>query len=171
MKKPDQLDRVVEKCRQLAEKMGLNLVDVSLDKEGAGKYLRIFIQKGDSLSLDDCEAFHRAIIPHVEHFDYDFLEVSSPGLDRPLKKEEDFQRATGTVVEVHLFRPLEGSKRWQGILKGLVDGHILLEVAGRELSILRKSASLVKPFLDVEAILAATPETPEQAEPAAQSTE
>lgn len=158
MAKADKLSGVVSKCRMLADQMGLELVDVSLDTEGAGKYLRIYIQKGGSLSLDDCEKYHRAIIPQVEDFDYDFLEVSSPGLDRPLKKEEDFARAVDTAIEVHLFRPLEGSKRWQGTLKGLDNGDIVLQVSGRELRIPRKSASLVKPYLDVDAILAETPE-------------
>lgn|GEM_PF-82781 len=162
MAKADKLGQVMAKCRRLAEQMGLELVDVSLDQEGAGKYLRIYITKGDVLSLDDCEAFHRAVIPLVEDFDYDFLEVSSPGLDRPIKTDEDFRWAEGTVVEVHLFRPLEGSKRWQGTLKGLQDGAIHLQLQDRDMMIPRKSASLVKPFLDIDAILSAEPDPSEE---------
>ena len=70
---------VAPKCQALAERMGLELVDVSLDKEGAGKYLRIYIDKPQGISLDDCEAYHRAIQPQLESYDYDLLEVSSPG--------------------------------------------------------------------------------------------
>ena len=81
-----ELSAVVEpKCQRLADSLGFELVDVSLDKEGAGKYLRIYIDKPEGITLDDCERYHRAIAPQVEDFDYDFLEVSSPGVDRPLK--------------------------------------------------------------------------------------
>ena len=71
---------VTPRCQALADRMNLELVDVCLDKEGAGKYLRIYIDKPEGISLDDCEAYHRAIQPQLEQYDYDFLEVSSPGI-------------------------------------------------------------------------------------------
>ena len=89
---------VTPRCQALADRMNLELVDVCLDKEGAGKYLRIYIDKPEGISLDDCEAYHRAIQPQLEQYDYDFLEVSSPGVDRPLKKDRDFDRAIGSEV-------------------------------------------------------------------------
>ena len=80
-----ELTTVVEpRCQRLADEQGLELVDVSLDKEPTGKYLRIYIDKPEGISLDDCERYHRAIQPQLESYDYDFLEVSSPGVDRRL---------------------------------------------------------------------------------------
>lgn len=84
---------VTPKCQRLADEMGYELVDVCLDKENTGKFLRIYVDCPEGMSLDDCERYHRAIMPLVESYDFDFLEVSSPGIDRPLKKDRDFERA------------------------------------------------------------------------------
>lgn len=140
------------KCAALAAKMGLELVEVALDQEGAGKYLRIYLDKPEGLSMDDCEAYHRAIMPQLEAFDYDFLEVSSPGLDRPIKRDRDFERAHGTEVEVHLFKPMNGTKRLNAVLLGLDGQDILLEVGGEEIRLPRKAAALVKPLVDLSGI-------------------
>ena len=76
-----ELTAVVEpKCQRLADELGFELVDVALDKEDTGKYLRIYIDKEAGIDLNDCEKFHRAIQPQLESYDYDFLEVSSPGI-------------------------------------------------------------------------------------------
>ena len=143
---------VTPKCQALADKMNLELVDVSLDKEGAGKYLRIYIDKPEGISLDDCEAYHRAIQPQLEQYDYDFLEVSSPGVDRPLKKDRDFDRAIGSQVEVHLFKQLDGSKLVQGVRADYTKAEIVLDVAGEEKRILRKACALIKPVVDMEGV-------------------
>ena len=152
MAKADLSALVEPRCRKQAETMGFELVDVSLDKEGAGKYLRIYIDKPEGITLDDCEAYHRAIQPQLESYDYDFLEVSSPGVDRPLKKDRDFERALGSEVEVHLFKPLNGTKLITGVLAGLIDGEIVLDLPGGELRIARKAAALVKPVVDMSGV-------------------
>ena len=86
------LTRVIEPaCQKLAEQHGFELVDVELVREGASRYLRIYIDKPDGITLNDCETYHRAVTPLVERVDYDFLEVCSPGLDRPLKKQKDLR--------------------------------------------------------------------------------
>ena len=113
---------VTPKCQQLADSMGLELVDVCLDKEGAGKYLRIYLDKPEGLTMDDCEKFHRAIQPQLEKYDYDFLEVSSPGIDRPLKTPRDYERHLGDEVEVKLFKAVDGVKLFTGILARLDEG-------------------------------------------------
>ncbi len=143
---------VTPKCQNLADKMNLELVDVCLDKEGAGKYLRIYIDKPEGISLDDCEAYHRAIQPQLEQYDYDFLEVSSPGVDRPLKKDRDFDRAIGSEVEVHLFKQLDGSKLIQGVLADYTKTEIVLDVSGEEKHILRKACALIKPVVDMDGV-------------------
>lgn len=143
---------VTPRCQALADQLGFELVDVSLDKEGAGKYLRIYIDKPEGISLDDCERYHRAIQPQLESYDYDFLEVSSPGVDRPLKKDRDFERALGSEVEVRLFKAVDGQKVITGILAGLADGDIVLDTPAGERRIPRKAAALVKPVVDMEGV-------------------
>lgn len=143
---------VTPKCQRLADEMNFELVDVSLDKEGADKYLRIYIDKPEGITLNDCEAYHRAIQPQLEAYDYDYLEVSSPGIDRPLKKDRDFERAQGDTVEVKLFKPLDGQKLITGVLLGLDGEDILLECSQGEVRIPRKAAALVKPVVDMEGI-------------------
>ena len=148
-----ELSAVVEpKCQRLADSLGFELVDVSLDKEGAGKYLRIYIDKPEGITLDDCERYHRAIVPQVEDFDYDFLEVSSPGVDRPLKKDRDFERALGSEVEVKLFKALDGQKLVTGTLADYTADEVVLEVAGAEKRIPRKAAALIRPVVDMDGV-------------------
>ena len=148
-----ELSAVVEpKCQRLADSLGFELVDVSLDKEGAGKYLRIYIDKPEGITLDDCERYHRAIAPQVEDFDYDFLEVSSPGVDRPLKKERDFERALGSEVEVKLFKAIDGQKLLSGVLTDYTADEVVLEVAGAEKRVPRRAAALIRPVVDMEGV-------------------
>ena len=140
------------KCLAAAEKMGFELVDVCIDKETTGKYLRVYIDKPEGVSLDDCEAFHKTVRPWAENVDYDFMEVSSPGLDRPLKKDRDFERNLGCEIEVRLFRPMDGTKVLTGILAGLQDGVILIDTAEGRKEVPHKAAALVKPVVDMEGI-------------------
>ena len=140
------------RCASIAEKMGYELVDICVDKEPTGKYLRFYIDKAEGVSLDDCEAYHKAVRDLTDAVDYDFMEVSSPGIDRPLKKERDFERHLGNEIEVRLFKPLEGVKTITGRLAGLEDGNILVDTAGRIRSVPRKAAALIKPVVDMEGI-------------------
>ena len=152
MARTELMTAVEPKCRALADRLGFELVDVSLDREGAGKYLRIYIDKPEGITMDDCEKYHRAIQPQLEAYDYDFLEVSSPGIDRPLKKDRDFERAMGSEVEIHLFKAVDGVKLLTGVLAGLEDGEIILDTPQGEKRIQRKAAALVKPVVDMSGI-------------------
>lgn len=148
-----ELTTVVEpRCQRLADELGYELVDVSLDKEPTGKYLRIYIDKPDCITLDDCEKYHRAIQPQLESYDYDFLEVSSPGVDRPLKKDRDFERAIGLEVEVHLFKAVDGQKTFTGELTGYDKDELVILVNGGEMRFGRRAASLVKPVVDMDGV-------------------
>ena len=139
-------------CSPIAERMGYELVDICLDKEPTGKYLRFYIDKEDGVTLDDCEAFHKAVRDLADPVDYDFMEVSSPGIDRPLKKDRDFERNYGCEIEVKLFKAIDGMKVITGVLAGLEEGNIVIDTAeGRQL-IPRKAAALVRPLVDMEGI-------------------
>ena len=140
------------RCGKIAESMGFELVDKEKEKEPTGRYLRFYIDKPEGISLDDCEAYHKAVRSIADTVDYDFMEVSSPGIDRPLKKDRDFERNLGSEIEVKLFKPMDGAKLLTGILAGLEDGEILLETAEGMKRIPRKAAALVKPVVDMEGI-------------------
>ena len=142
------LTRVVEPaCRALAEELHYELVDVELVREGASRYLRIYIDKPDGITLSDCETYHRAVVPLVERVDYDFLEVCSPGIDRPLKKQKDYDRHIGDMVEVHLYRPVDKSRRFEGELLGLADGVVTIRTNAGERSFALKEISQCKPLI------------------------
>ena len=152
MARAESLAGLEAKCLKAAEKMGFELVDVCIDQEPTGKYLRIYIDKPEGISLDDCEAFHKTVRPWAESVDYDFMEVSSPGLDRPLKKDRDFERNLGCEIEIKLFKPMDGKKVLTGVLAGLLNGMILIDTAEGRKEVARKAAALVKPLVDMEGI-------------------
>ena len=148
----DALAGLEAKAQKVAEGMGYELVDVCIDREPTGKYLRFYIDKAEGVSLDDCEAFHKAVRALADAVDYDFMEVSSPGIDRPLKKDRDFERNLGAEIEVKLFRPIDGMKVITGVLAGLEEGNIVLDTGEGRTLVPRKAAALVKPVVDMEGI-------------------
>ena len=120
------LKRIGEVCGRFAEKLGYELCDTALDKEPAGKYLRVYIDRDGGVTLDDCERYHRAVQPALESFDYDFLEVCSPGIDRPLKTQRDIEKSIGLMVEARLYKPVEGRKAVQGLLLSMNENEVIL---------------------------------------------
>ena len=119
--------QLVEKLAQkTAGELGLELVEVTLQKESRGKCL--YVDKEGGITLDDCERFHRQVQPLFEDVDYDIMEVSSPGVDRPIKNMRDFERHRGDNVEVRLFAPLNGSKLYQGSLTAMDEASVTIMV-------------------------------------------
>ena len=142
------LTRVVEPaCMKLAQEQQVELVDVELAREGASRYLRIYIDKPDGITLSDCETYHRAVMPLVERVDYDFLEVCSPGIDRPLKKQKDYDKHVGDLVEIHLYRAIDKCRRFEGELLGLADGEVSIRAGESEMRFPLKDISLCKPVI------------------------
>ena len=115
--------------------MGYELVD--LERSPRGKLLRVFIDKSDGVSVDDCVLVsnHLSRLFAVENIDYDRLEVSSPGLDRPLKKASDFIRFAGESVRLKLRVASQGQRNFVGILREVNDGVLKLEVDGKLLDL------------------------------------
>ena len=140
------------RCAKIAADMGYELVDAAVEKEPTGKYLRFYIDRPEGISLDDCEAYHKAVRQLADTVDYDFMEVSSPGIARPLKKDRDFERALGTEVEIKLFKAVDGVKVITGTLAGLEDGDIVLDTPEGEKRVARKAAALVKPIVDMSGV-------------------
>lgn len=99
----------------IIEERGFELVDVEYVKEGANYYLRVYADKEGGITINDCADVSRALNPLLDAYDKEFkdpyiLEVSSPGLLRPLKKDKDFARNLGKMIEIKLFKPLGNSK-------------------------------------------------------------
>ena len=143
---------MVEQLAQgVADELNLELVEVTLQKESRGKCLCIYVDKEGGLTLNDCEAYHRRLQPMLEEVDYDIMEVSSPGVDRPIKNQRDFEKNRGSQVEVKLFAPLNGSKLYQGALEAMDDKSVtILDAEGAPVTFERKAVALIKPVLDLD---------------------
>ena len=122
MAKYEEYERKTEELLlPIMEEYSFELVDVEFVKEGSNRYLRAYIDKPGGITIDDCEAVSRRLSDLMDEKDFIeeayILEVSSPGLGRPLKKEKDFARSLGQEVEVRCYRPIEHVKEFGGILK------------------------------------------------------
>lgn len=146
-KKTDEIVR--ELALPIVEKNLFELVDVEFIKEGANWYLRVYIDKPGGITIDDCQIVSEELSRSLDKKDpikqsY-FLEVSSPGLDRPLKTEKDFARCKGEVVELKTFTPINGKKNFEGELIGLVDDKIcIVEENGQKLEFERDKVAIVR---------------------------
>lgn len=114
--------------------LGYELVDLEMSRSGL---VRVFIDKPGGITVEDCAAAsnHLTRVFAVEGFDYERLEVSSPGLDRPLKRLEDFARFAGRDATVRLKLPREGRRRLEGTIAGVEGAQVLLEVEGKRWSV------------------------------------
>lgn len=124
-------DMVVDLVHSSIEIEGYELVDVEYLKEGGSWYLRIYIDKEGGVTLDDCEMVSKIVDRILEDKDiisqsYN-LEVSSPGIERPLKKDNDFIRFMGNEVVIKTFEPVNNRKKIKGILLGLEEGNIVVK--------------------------------------------
>ena len=148
------------KIEQLAEKLvtgvvsdEYELVDVEYVKENKEMYLRILIDKAGGMGIDDCEELSRIIGDKLDEDDFIedsyYLEISSPGLDRTLKKDRDFIREAGKLVEVKLFKAIEKyGKEFVSKLNGLNGNMVLLDVDGDLLEIDKKSIAKINLYIE-----------------------
>ena len=115
--------------------LGYELVDLELSPRG--RVLRLFIDKPSGIDVDDCALVSNQLsrVLAVEDVDYDRLEVSSPGLDRVLKKPADFERFAGAEVNLKLRLPLSGRRNFNGVLHGVQDGKVRLTIDSGELEV------------------------------------
>jgi len=107
--------------------MGYELVDCEMSARG--RLVRVFIDKPGGVDVDDCARVsnHLTRLLAVENIDYDRLEISSPGLDRPLKRAADFARFAGEEVELRLHNPVDNARRLKGVLRGCEDETVKVE--------------------------------------------
>lgn len=135
--------------------LGYELVDVEYKKLFGQQTLIFYIDtdKEGGISLDDCELVSHALDEVLDKEDitdglaYN-LNVSSPGLDRPLKKERDFVKKKGSKIEINFYAPFDGKKKIEGVLSSWTESTVTIEVNGKELSFDRKTISIIKPVIE-----------------------
>ena len=121
--------RLGELLERTLPPMGYELVDWEMSPKG--RLVRVFIDKPDGVDVEDCAKVsnHLTHLFTVENIDYDRLEVSSPGLDRPLKKLTDYARFAGEEAQINLHDLTDGARRWTGTLRGVEGDNVLLDAA------------------------------------------
>ena len=126
----------------IVEEYGFELVDVEYVKEGGTWYLRTYIDKEGGISIDDCEKVSRRLSDILDEKDYIddtyIMEVSSPGLGRPLKKEKDFKRSLGKEVDITTYRMIDKQKEFAGILKDYDKDTVTIELENETLKTFEK---------------------------------
>lgn len=137
-----EMEKVLEKIEKIispaTQELGLELVDVEYVQEGGYFYVRVYIEKKDGeINLEDCAKLSHKIDEPIDTLIEHkfFLEVSSPGIERPLKKESDYVRFTGEKIKVSLKHKLDDNKNWTGILEKLENGIVYLNIESRILEI------------------------------------
>jgi ribosome maturation factor RimP len=148
-KRADIEAKTTELVMPIIEANGLELVDVEYVKEGSDFYLRIYADKEGGINIGDCEIVNRALSDLLDENDYIndayILEVSSPGLTRPLKKENDFRRSIGKIVEIKTFTKINNCKEFEGELTAYDDETVtIITDRDEELVISRKDISMIR---------------------------
>lgn len=145
-------ERAAKICEKVAQELNYELCDVAFDKEPSGLYMRIYIDQEGGITLDDCEKFHRAAQPKLDDIDYDFMEVCSPGIDRPVKTKRDIEKSIGLVVDVKLYKNQDGSKNFQGILKSMDENTVVILQGETEKAFVRKDVAQVRLVPDLSGL-------------------
>jgi len=145
----DYVSRTEELLAPILSEHGFELVDTEWVKEGPNMYLRAYIDKENGITIGDCELVSRALSDLLDKEDFIsenyILEVSSPGLDRPLKKDRDFERSIGRDVEIKLFRQMDGQKEYTGILRSFDNDNVSIGLdGGEELKIKRSDIARIR---------------------------
>ena len=148
--------KIEEKIENLIEgkvqELGYSLYDVEYVKEGKDYYLRIYIDNEQGITLDDCELVSNNITDILDKEDYIkdqyFLEISSPGVERVLKKDKHLKNNIGANVQVKLFKPHEGKKQYVGKLIGFNELNIEIEADAQIIEIERKNIGQIKTIFD-----------------------
>lgn len=128
------VEAVTEIVQPIVERNQFELADIEFIKEGKNWFLRVYIDKPEGIDLEDCALVSEQISERMDEISPDpipqayFLEVSSPGAERPLKKEEDYINAVGEYIHISLYEPIDGEKIYEGILKEINDETLTLTI-------------------------------------------
>ena len=140
--------RVEELLKSIIENIGYELYDVRYEKEGKDYYLRIIIDKPEGIDINDCEKVNNSINDILDEADYIkdqyFLEVSSPGLERILRKDKHFEKQIGCEISLKLFKPINKQKELIGILEEYNKDELTIKVEDETLKINLKDIAIAK---------------------------
>ena len=150
------IQEIQNALQPIADEMQIEIVEVEF-KQGREPALTVYIDIEGGVDLDTCEKFHRAIDPVLDEVDPTYgapytLNVSSPGLDRPLKTDRDYEKCQGKKVEVKLFAPMQGKKLFEAVLKGHDETCVYLDDKGKELKIEKAKIAKICRAIDFETL-------------------
>lgn len=147
-RREDYEKRAEELLMPIVEGFGFELVDVEYVKEAGNWYLRGYIDKPGGITVNDCEAVSRIFSDKLDENDFIedsyIMEISSPGLDRPLKKEKDFVRNMGKLVEIRTYRPIEKQKEFCGVLSAYDENSVTIEEEEGNRTFDKKDIALIR---------------------------
>ena len=136
----------------IVESHGFELVDVEYVKEAGNWYLRGYIDKPGGITVNDCEAVSRIFSDRLDEDDFIedsyIMEISSTGLDRPLKKDKDFARSMGKAVEIRTSRPIDRQKEFSGVLTAYDDNSVTIDEDGNLRTFDRKEIALIRLMIE-----------------------
>ena len=151
-KREDYETRTEALLQPIAAAQGVEIYDVEYVKEGGDYYLRAYIDKEEGVSIVDCENVSRVLSDALDREDFIpdayILEVSSPGLGRALKKDRHLARSIGQEVEIKLYKPLEGTKEYAGVLKAFDEGSIVIAEETGDRIFARDDIAVIRLALD-----------------------
>ena len=150
------IEEIQNALQPIADEQGVEIVEVEF-KQGKEPALTVYIDIEGGVDLNVCEKFHRAIDPLLDEVDPTFgapytLNVSSPGLDRPLKTARDYEKCMGKKVEIKLFAPMQGKKIFEGVLKAHDENCVSIEEKGVELKFEKAKIAKICRAIDFEAL-------------------
>ncbi len=153
MSKKESIEKRFEEIlTPIAEKNGVRIYDVEYVKEAGDYYLRAYIDKDGGVNIGECEAVSRALSDVLDADDFVedsyTLDVSSPGLGRTLKKDRHLQQSIGQAVEFKTYKPIDGQKEFEGVLKAFTADSLTIDMNGTEKQFTRADISLIKLALD-----------------------
>ena len=145
--------RTEELLKPIVEAVGVEIYDVEYVKEGSDFYLRCYIDRDGGVNIQDCETVSRALSDQLDAEDYIedayILEVSSPGLGRPLKKEKDYIRSMGKEVEIRTYRAINREKEFYGILSAYDENTVTIKTEdGTEMTFEKSDIALIRLAFD-----------------------
>lgn len=148
MKKQEIEEKCTELVMPIIEAGNYDLWDVEYVKEGADYYLRVYADKEGGIGIDDCVDISRQLEKKLDEEDFIkeayILEVSSPGLTRVLKKDKEFEKSIGRLVDIKLYKALNGQKELQGILKSFDEKSLTFNISDEDVAIDRNDISVIR---------------------------
>lgn len=148
MNKKELRKEIYPLAEEVAEELGYEIVDIEFQNGSKHDLLSIFIYKKEGIDLDDCTEMSRNLEKKLDDLDIlknpYYLEISSPGLDRPLKTKDDYIRNVGKEVDLKLYAPIDGKKEFSFVLDKYDDEFVYCNIDGEELKIPIKSISSMK---------------------------